>query len=109
LSPFKAFDPDDATVSLKPPTVITQMTRVSTQSKRITSNNTQESKQFIPTLRQFLDVDDDENDSRRLVGDNNRHKVETLAKWPTSFLLHPEVFACLGGAALIIIRAIIQE
>jgi hypothetical protein len=115
-SPFKAFDPDDATVSLKPPTVVAHKPRVSTRSKPVASNNPQVPKHFIPTLRQFLEVED-KNHFMRLAGDDSGHEVKTLAESPTSFLLHPEIFICLEGAkeirareaALIIIRAIIQS
>jgi hypothetical protein len=116
LVPFKAFDPNDATVSLKPPTAITQRPKVSTQSKRIASNDTQESKHFIATLQEFLEVDDENDFVRGLAGYDKGQEVETLAKWPASFLLHHKVCACLGRAketwaqeaALIIIWAIIQ-
>ena len=111
-SPFKAFDPDDATVSLKPPTAVAPSPRVSTRGNPVESQNP---KHFIPTLQQFLEVDD-ENNFMGLAGDDSGQEVKTLADWPTSFLLHPEVFTCLGGvkeirareAALILIRAIIQ-
>jgi hypothetical protein len=110
-SPFKAFDPDEATARLKPPTAITQTPRISTRSKPAGS----ESKHFIPTLRQFLEVEY-ESDFQALAGNDNGEEVETLAEWPTSFLLHPEVFACLEGikeirareAAIVIIKAIVQ-
>jgi hypothetical protein len=117
LSPFKAFDPNDATISLKPPAAaITEAPRISTRSRPIAPNDTRENPHSIPTLRQFLEVNDD-NDFRGLVGDRNGQEIETLAEqWPTSFLLHPEAFACLGGAkeiraheaGLIIIKAIIE-
>jgi hypothetical protein len=110
-SPFKAFDPNDATVSLKPPTVVELTPRIATRGKPIDSQN----KNFIPTLKQFLEVDD-ENHFMGLSGDDTGQEVQTLVDWPTSFLLHPEVFTCLVGvkeirareAALILIRAIIQ-
>jgi hypothetical protein len=115
-SPFKAFDPDDATVSLKPPTVVAHKPRVSTRSKPVASHDPQVPKHFIPTLRQFLEVED-ESHFMGLAGNDRGQEVETLAEWPTSFLLHPEIFICLEGAkeirareaALIIIRAIIQS
>jgi hypothetical protein len=111
-SPFKAFDPDGATVSLKPPTVVAPTPRVSTRGDPVESQNP---KNFIPTLQQFLEVDD-ENNFMGLAGDDSGQEVKTLADWPASFLLHPEVFTCLGGvngirareAALILIRAIVQ-
>jgi hypothetical protein len=115
LSPFKAFDPDDATVSLKPPTVVARKPKVSTRSKPVAPHQPPDSKHFIPTLRQFLEVEDG-NHFMGLAGDGSGQEVATLAEWPTSFLLHPEVFICLDGAkeiraleaALVIIRAIIQ-
>jgi hypothetical protein len=55
LSPFKAFDHDDATVSLKPPTVVSNKPRVSTCSKSVAP---QDLEHVIPTLQQFLEVED---------------------------------------------------
>jgi hypothetical protein len=87
-SPFKAFDHDDAAISLKPPVAITEAPRISTRSRPMAPNDARENPHSIPTNQQFLEVDDD-NDFRGLVGDRNGQEIETLAEWPTSFLLHP--------------------
>jgi hypothetical protein len=87
------------------------MPRVATRGNPVDPQN----KNFIPTLQQFLEVDD-KNHFMGLSGDDTGQEVQTLVNWPTSFLLHPEVFTCLAGvkeirareAALILIRAIIQ-
>jgi hypothetical protein len=115
LPPFKAFDIDDATISLKPPAAITEAQQISTSSRPIAPNDARENPHSIPRLQQFLEVNDD-NDFRGLVGDENGQEIETLAEWPTSFLLHPKAFACLGGAkeiraheaGLIFIKATIE-
>jgi hypothetical protein len=78
-------------------TVVAHKPRVSTRSEPLASNDPQESRHFIPTLRQFLQVGD-ENDFMGLAGNDNGEEVKTLAEWLASFLLHPEVFECLGGA-----------
>jgi hypothetical protein len=96
--------------------VVAHKQRVSTRSKPVASNDPQVPKHFIPTLRQFLQVEDG-NHFMGVAGHDSGQEVETLAEWPTSVLLHPEIFICLEGAkeiraretALIIIRAIIQS
>jgi hypothetical protein len=85
--PFKAFDPDDATVSLKPPAAITKTPRVSTRNKPIESNKPNKDSHSISTLQQFLEVND-ENGFRGFVGDGSGQEIETLAEWATSFRLH---------------------
>jgi hypothetical protein len=81
-SPFKAFDPDNATVSLKPPTVVAPTPRVATRGKPINPQN----KNFIPTLQQFLEVDDKFTiwDSPETTPDK-KYKPWSTGQHPSSF------------------------
>jgi hypothetical protein len=95
--------------------VVDRKPKVSTRSNPVAPHQPPDYKHFIPTLRQFLEVEDGNHFMGR-AGNGSGQEVATLAEWPKSFLLHPEVFICLDGAkeirtreaALVIIRAIIQ-
>jgi hypothetical protein len=83
LSPFKkAFEPDDATVSLRP------LTANALPPGFLPEEHPNNPKTLSPTLRleqEFLE-EDDGNDFKRLTGAEGGEEVETLAEWPTSFL-----------------------
>jgi hypothetical protein len=89
-SPYKAFDPNDATVSLISPRAVAPPPGVSTQSTSLESNDSQASKTSIPTLQQFLEVDYG-NAFNGLTGIGSGEKVETLVEWLASFFFHPEI------------------
>jgi hypothetical protein len=80
-SPFKAFDPKEAVSSLEVP-----VTKTRSQGSKTT-----------PTIEQFLKVNKDADELKRLEGPATGESVERLTNWRNSYIIHPEIFILLGG------------